>query len=89
MNNEMTIRQNSSFDMAEAAKQVKEVAKTPVKALADYYSKVLGEEVSVKQTVRLLTAQGAFLCTVLPADMPIVLRLACAAWLVASIRTWR
>jgi len=89
MNNEMTIRRSTAIDLAEAVKQVKETVKTPLKALANYYSRVLEEEISVKQTARLLTAQVAFLCAVLPADMPFAMRAACVAWLVVSIKTWR
>lgn len=53
--------------------------------LAGYYSQLLGTKVTVRQTLLLLNAQTAFLFTVFPADCHMLLRCACARWLVSAL----
>lgn len=57
--------------------------------LRKYYSSVLGEEVSVSYMHRLNNAQVAFLCAVLPADMPLPLRAVFCLWFLYAVRRCR
>ena len=56
-----------------------------VAPVARYYSRVLGEKVSTRQTVLLLNAQAAFVMAVLPADGPLAGRAVCVAWLAHAL----
>lgn len=53
--------------------------------LAGYYSQVLGTKVSLRHTLLLLNAQAAFLLTVFPADLPLLLRFVSLGWLVSAL----
>ena len=52
----------------------------PLKWLRKYYSTVLEKEVSMKQTALLLETQFAFVMGIFPADMHLLLRMACLTW---------
>jgi|GEM_PF-1491867 len=67
-------------------KTVLDLVKAPVVWLRAYYSSVCGKELTMGQTALLINTQAAFLVTALPADMPIIARLACCVWLVGSLR---
>lgn len=56
-----------------------------VAPVAGYYSRVLGEKVSTRQTLLLLNAQAAFVMAVLPADGPLAGRALCVAWLAHAL----
>ncbi len=56
-----------------------------VAPVARYYSRVLGEKVSTRQTLLLLNAQAAFVMAVLPADGPLAGRAVCVAWLAHAL----
>ena len=56
-----------------------------VAPVARYYSRVLGEKVSTRQTVLLLNAQAAFAMAVLPTDGPLAGRAVCVAWLAHAL----
>lgn len=53
--------------------------------LSRYYSQVLGTDISLRQTLLLLNAQLAALFTIFPVACPLLLRLACLAWLVSAL----
>ena len=61
--------------------------KMPIEWLRKYYSVVCEKELTLRQTMLLINAQFAFLATAFPANMPIVARIACCAWLVYSLKT--
>lgn len=61
--------------------------KMPIEWLRKYYSVVCEKELTFGQTMLLINAQVAFIATVFPANMPIVARIACCAWLVYSLKT--
>lgn len=69
--------------------QLMAAGQKPLRALTYYYSRVLERRLSTKQTLSLLNAQLAFLMTVFPVDCSVVLRLACAGWLVAALMRCR
>lgn len=55
-----------------------------LQAVARYYSRTLERDIDTRQTLLLLQAQAAFLATVF-VDSPVLVRLLCMAWLVASL----
>jgi len=57
----------------------------PLRWLRCYYSKVLERPVSMAQARMLTRAQAAFFLAVLPADYPVLLRIAACAWFIASL----
>lgn len=64
------------------------VSKAVRRALAPivrYYSRVLGNELTVRQTLLLINAQAAFFMAVFPTDCPLVMRGLCVAWLVSAL----
>lgn len=60
--------------------------KFPVEWLRSYYSSVCSKDLTMAQTLLLINTQFAFLFTALPADMPIVARLAGMVWLLMSLK---
>lgn len=56
----------------------------PLMLLSDYYSRVVGHRVSIRQTGVLLNAQLAFFLAVF-SDCHLLLRIACLVWLVVSL----
>ena len=62
----------------------------PVEMARNYYSKVLGQQVTGGQTWCLLEAQTAFFLGIMPAAYPLTLRAACLVWAVwAAVRCRR
>lgn len=61
-------------------------AKAPVEWLRAYYSSVCDKNLTMTQTLLLVNTQIAFLFAALPADMPVVARLAGVAWLLVSLK---
>ena len=68
-----------------ARRMVARAAGWLVAPVARYYSRVLGEKVSTRQTLLLLNAQAAFVMAVLPADGPLAGRAVCVAWLAHAL----
>jgi hypothetical protein len=64
---------------------ISNVSKQISTMIRKYYSSVLGEEVSVNFMHRLIKAQVAFVCAVLPADMPLLLRAAFCLWFLFAV----
>lgn len=87
MKNEMTLQTKAIGSQSTGISESK-VATTVVRMLAPltrYYSQVLGTEVTIRQTLLLLNAQTAFLLTVFPAALPLLLRAGGLAWLVSAL----
>ena len=70
---------------AQPATRAAKAAARLVAPVARYYSRVLGEKVSTRQTLLLLNAQAAFVMAVLPADGPLSGRAVCVAWLAHAL----
>ena len=87
MKSELTINAGRSTAGTEArqAGTARGTARRMLTAVAAYYSKALGREVSLRQTLLLANAQAAFFMTVFPADCPLPARAACAVWLVSAL----
>lgn len=83
MNNEMTLNAREMKNQL-VMNQVMAAALRPLQAIANYYSRMLEQPVSVRQTLHLINAQMAFVMTVF-VDSPILFRALCAAWLVVAL----
>ena len=83
MNNEMTLNAREMKNQL-VMNQVMAAALRPLQAIAHYYSRMLEQPVSVRQTLHLMNAQMAFVLTVF-VDSPILFRALCAAWLVVAL----
>ena len=57
----------------------------PQRLLRRYYSKVLEREVGAAEARCITGAQLSFFAVVLPADYPLIMRLAACAWFVATL----
>ena len=91
MKKEMTLQANERLNLsvnqltAAVCKPLVSAVRKPLLTLARYYSAVLERPVNVQQTLHLLNAQTAFFFTVFPADCALLLRGACAAWLIHAL----
>ena len=88
MNNEMILNARE-LKTREVIASLAALLASPLKWLNAYYGHVLGRAISTRQTLSLLHVQVAFLFTVLPSDCHLMLRLACAAWLLLALRHCR
>ena len=59
-------------------------AQCPLQLLANYYGRMLGRSVTMRQTLSLVNAQLAFVMTVFTVMSPL-LRCLCLMWLVGSL----
>lgn len=60
-------------------------ATVPVEWLRKYYSKVCEKELTVRQTIDLVSVQLAFIATVFPADATWTARVGCGVWLAVAL----
>lgn len=88
MEKQITIQANAAAgrDAAEVMKKVGGAVAGAVEMLRRYYSDVLDREVSMAQMRLLIEAQAAFTACILPADFPLVVRVACGVWLLLALR---
>ena len=82
----MTVNPAADKKITEMAKRAANMIKTPLRMLRKYYSSVLGRGVSRAEARAITETQIAFFITVMPADLPIIIRLAACAWLVAKVK---
>lgn len=94
MDNKMTLTANAAetmnmaaetMNMSDGTAKAASTLRRMVAPLAGYYSRVLGTEVSTRQTLLLVNVQAAFFMTAFPADCHLLLRLGCLAWLVSAV----
>lgn len=71
---------------AEALRSIKRAAIRPFELMRTYYSHVLERQVTMRQTLHLTNAQFAFFFTFLPADAPVLVRIACLVWFALAAR---
>lgn len=74
-----TITLNRNERLMLNVQRIANLANKPLAALANYYSRLLGEKVNVRQNLLLCNAQAAFFFLVF-ASMSLVLRLLCLLW---------
>ena len=91
MEKQMTLEANALTTKGFAT-QVKRAAyrlAAPQRWLRKYYSYVLGHNVGKAQARMMTEAQLAFFAVTLPADYPLMLRMAVCAWFVVTVRKVR
>lgn len=76
--------ENKPSELTELVKGFAEWISTPTRLLAKYYSSVLGRSVSTHQTWLLIEAQAAFFAGVIPADIPVIVRILMVAWFASA-----
>lgn len=87
MKDEMTLTTGLAHDdkVRGSADMAAKSVRKALMPIVRYYSRVLGEELSIRQTLLLINAQAAFFMTVFPVDCSLVMRGLCAAWLVSAL----
>ena len=81
---EVALNNKSTKNTIETIKSIANTAMKPVNWLSTYYSSVLGQKISTKQTLLLLNAQVAFVMTAFPAEAHFVVRIICLSWFIKS-----
>ncbi len=77
----MTVTPATGKRITETLKRAAATVGSPLRLLRKYYSSVLGREVSRAETWAIIEAQVAFFVTTIPADIPIIIRLAACVWM--------
>ena len=85
MEKNVTLANNTRGTMAARVAYISNMVRLPGRWLNQYYSQVLGRKLTMRQTWLLVNAQLAFGATVFPTEAPIVLRLACCAWMLSAM----
>lgn len=85
----MTVNTGTAKKASEVFKRVCNMLETPLRMMRRYYSYVLGREVGNIEAKVITEAQLAFFATVMPADMPLMIRIAACAWFVLAIKRCR
>jgi hypothetical protein len=84
MNNEMTLTtRENHLDLV--MNMIAMSVRRPLHGLSVYYSHVLERRINLRQTLLLINAQLAFAATAFPTECPVLLRIACGAWLVSAL----
>ncbi|MDD6518481.1 MAG: ATP-binding protein [Prevotella sp.] len=78
-----------SIDLKTMWQKLTATVKSPIEWLRIYYSSVCGKTLSMGQTLLLINAQLAFISAAFPADLPLIARLGCCTWLLASLKLCR
>lgn len=77
------------FELAELFKGIGEWLSAPARLLCEFYSAVLERRMTMRQTYRLIEAQVAFFCGIMPVDISVVSRLLLFAWFVSAVMRYR
>lgn len=85
MEKNITCRQDSAAPSFPLLQQVRNLALRAAEAVRRHYSSTIGQEFTLRQTALIINAQVAFFLTVLPADLPVMLRLLVFGWLIHAL----
>lgn len=85
----MTVNTGTAKKASEVFKRVCNMLETPLRMMRRYYSYVLGREVGNIEAKVITEAQLAFFATVMPADMPLMIRISACVWFVLAVRKCR
>lgn len=87
MKNEICIdaQQMNEIDITETVANLKAWVKTPVEWLRQYYSHVIGREISMGQVALLLNAQVALLAVVSMWSCPLLIQAVATVWFGSSV----
>lgn len=81
----MTTNATDGININRIKETVKSMLLSRVILLSELYSSLLEEKVNVKQTLLLLNAQIAFLFTVFPVGLSMIMRALFATWFVVAV----
>jgi hypothetical protein len=81
----MTADAADTKNFSDLLKSYNERAKQPIVILSNYYSKILEEKISVKQTLLLLNAQISFVFAIFPANFSLILRFLFIVWFATAV----
>ena len=87
MNKEMMMTADAADtkNILDSIRSYAERAKQPIVMLSIYYSKILEEKISVKQTLLLLNAQISFVLAIFPANFSLILRFLFIVWFATAV----
>lgn len=87
MKKEMTIQSNVTTNMSISNMwtKTKAMMNKAMSNISNYYSSMIDEKLTNKQTLLIMNAQLAFFFAVMPADCSLTLRFACIAWLAVAL----
>lgn len=78
----------ANVSIVTAFSYISNIVKKPFVFVRNYYSSIIGKEISTRQAWLVTEMQIAFAAVIFPADMSFLLRALAAAWFVSSaIRT--
>ena len=83
-NIQMTASSNIATTFCNVKNAMKDALKTPFVMMRDYYSSVIGKEISNRQAWLITELQLAFIAVIFPAEMSFLLRLVALLWLISS-----
>ena len=81
----MTADAADTKNILDSIRSYAERAKQPIVMLSIYYSKILEEKISVKQTLLLLNAQISFVLAIFPANFSLILRFLFMVWFATAV----
>jgi acyl-CoA reductase-like NAD-dependent aldehyde dehydrogenase len=81
----MTANAADTKNIIDSIRSYAERAKQPIVMLSIYYSKILEEKISVKQTLLLLNAQISFVLAIFPANFSLILRFLFIVWFATAV----
>lgn len=87
MKKEMMMTADAAYtkNILDSIRSYAERAKQPIVMLSIYYSKILEEKISVKQTLLLLNAQISFVLAIFPANFSLILRFLFIVWFATAV----
>ncbi len=77
--------QANEIDMAETLTSLKDSLKAPAEWLRQYYSQIIGRQISMRQVVMLLNAQFSLLAVVSMWACPAIIQLLSVVWFGCSV----
>lgn len=82
---EKNIEITASNNTTAVFENVMNAIKAPFNFMRNYYSGIIGREISAKQTWLITEVQIAFVFAVFPVEAPFVLRILSVLWLISSL----
>ncbi len=81
----LTTNNPGTHNISEVISSIKEYAARPIVSLSKYYTKLIGEKISTRQTMLLLNAQIAAVFAIFPLNYSIILRVLFIVWFATSV----
>lgn len=81
----LTTNNSATRNISEVISSIKGYAIRPIASLSKYYTKLMGEEISTRQTLLLINAQVAAVFAIFPLSYSIILRVLFIIWFATSV----